>query len=192
MTDEGFSLPTLPASNARVCANKLLDWIAVNKGPSAIAAKSLVQLLQGCFHDSKSLHVAREKMWRKYYGLRSSEQFRDTWRDILKNINCEPCPIFYQFVTDKIMESLINDYYRLQLEAINTVAPLDCEDHCALRYTAGYVFRALKKKVEKSAHPLKSEIRLCLMEIMEDNGMILWNNFDSGTSISFGLTILEI
>lgn len=171
VTDEGFSLPTLPAMNARTCAHQLLQWISSDRMASSTAAKSIVDSLERCFHESKSLHVVREKLWSNYYKLRSSDQFRDAWTEMMKNIDYAACPIFYQFVTDKMMESLISEHYRLESESpLATVAPLDYEDISALRYTAGYVFRALQKKVEKTAHPLKKEIHLCLMELMEDHG----------------------
>ncbi|SMN01581.1 hypothetical protein SPONN_2647 [uncultured Candidatus Thioglobus sp.] len=171
VTDEGFSLPTLPASNARICAQELLQWISGEVAAAKSIAKSIVKMLEECFHETRSLRVAREKMWTNFYKLRSSQRFRDTWKEVLKNIHREACPIFYQFVTEKVMEALIREHYRLDTEtALVVAAPLDCEDVFALRYTAGYVFRALQKKVEKSSHPLKKEVYLCLMEMIEDHG----------------------
>ena len=38
----------------------------------------------------------------------------------------------------------------------------------ALRYAAGYIPRALQKKLQKSAHPLKEELQLCLLDLQDD------------------------
>ena len=38
----------------------------------------------------------------------------------------------------------------------------------ALRYAAGYIPRALLKKLKKSAHPLKDELQLCLLDLLDD------------------------
>ena len=38
----------------------------------------------------------------------------------------------------------------------------------ALRYAAGYIPRALQKKLQKSAHPLKEELQLCMLDLLDD------------------------
>ena len=50
------------------------------------------------------------------------------------------------------------------------LASLDYEEVNALRYTAGYVIRALRKKIDRSAHPLMEELILCLVEMEENEG----------------------
>ena len=42
------------------------------------------------------------------------------------------------------------------------------EETNALRYAAGYVPRALKKALSKSAHPLKKDLQLCLLDLLDD------------------------
>ena len=37
-----------------------------------------------------------------------------------------------------------------------------------LRYAAGYIPRALRKKLSKSRHPLKDDIQLCLFDLLDD------------------------
>ena len=171
ITDDGFSLPTLPARNARTCAQELLQWISSDNLASRTCAKSIVNMLEECFQETKSLRVTREKMWTNFYRLRSSEYFRDTWKEIMERIHREACPIFYQFVTEKIMEALITEHYPVQRETpLVVAAPLDREDLYTLRYSAGYVFHALQKKVGKSSHPLKKEVQFCLVEMIEDHG----------------------
>lgn len=42
------------------------------------------------------------------------------------------------------------------------------EETNVIRYAAGWVARALKKKLAKSAHPLKEEFQLCLWDLLDD------------------------
>ena len=45
---------------------------------------------------------------------------------------------------------------------------LDYEEENVIRYTAGYVTRALTRKIRRSAHRLKQQLILCLNELTED------------------------
>lgn len=154
-----------------MCAEKLLQFFSSNKITSSVFAKAIVGSLDDCFRESRSIRVAREKMWENYYKVRSSDEFQDAWTENLKNIECKACPIFFQFVTDRMMESLIIEHYPLGLHApCMSVAPLDNEEISALRYTAGYVIHSLQKKVKKMAHPLNKEVLWCLMEMAENHG----------------------
>ena len=46
---------------------------------------------------------------------------------------------------------------------------LTYEEANALRYTAGYIPRALAKKLKKSAHPLSEELSICLLDLVDDD-----------------------
>ena len=46
--------------------------------------------------------------------------------------------------------------------------PLTYEETNALRYAAGYVPRLLKKKLKKSKHPLREDMQLCLLDLLDD------------------------
>ena len=45
---------------------------------------------------------------------------------------------------------------------------LTYEEINAIRYAAGYVPRALKKKLTKSPHPLKEDLQVCLLDLLDD------------------------
>ena len=45
---------------------------------------------------------------------------------------------------------------------------LSYEEQNALRYAAGYIPRALTKKLRTSAHPLKDQLILCLIDLTND------------------------
>ena len=81
------------------------------------------------------------------------------------------CPIFFQFVTDVIMEELVKRYFPVPVGTVGheCEVTLDYEEHNAIRYTAGYVVRALAKKIDHSNHPHKRELGLCLAELEEES-----------------------
>lgn len=176
LKDEGFQLPTEPARNAVRSAERLLEWIDGNKDKATVIASSLICNLDKCFPKSRSPKAARDRMWGNFYKLRSSDDFREFWKKFLsESIGARACPIFYQFVVDQVMDQLVKVRFPITIpEAHSTVDKLDSEDLGALRYTAGSVMRSLKKKIEKSAHPMKTEMLLCLAEMIEQSGMKPW------------------
>ena len=173
ITDTGFQLPTEPSRNALTCAEKLLEWLDNNKTQAEVMASSLVALLEGCFHKSRSPSVARDRMWGNYYKLRSSEGYKAFWSKALSEVDAIVCPIFYQFVADKMMDRLIVSHFPVHdKNEVMHVEELDFEEQSALRYAAGSVIRSLMKKTKRSAHPLKDGILLCLAEMVEECGKL--------------------
>ncbi len=174
LKDEGFQLPTAPARNAIISAERMLEWMDDNKDKARVIASSLVSDLDKCFPKSKSPNAARDKLWTNFFQLRSSSDFRTFWeKAVSESTGGEACPIFYQFVVDHMMKQLVTVRFPIitpEKESVTIEKILDFEDLCALRYTAGSVIRSLKKKIKKSAHPQKTEILLCLTEMVEQSG----------------------
>lgn len=116
--------------------------------------------------------VKRERMWEAYHKLRTSHVFKTKWVDFLKVFApIGPCPIFYQYVTDRVFKDMVLEHFQVNAETGNrayTETGLTYEEVNALRYSAGYVPRALRKKLERGSHPLKEELILCLYEMTED------------------------
>ena len=109
-------------------------------------------------------------MWENYHKLRSSRPYKDLWATLLRrSIATEACPIFYQFVTDAIMEELIKHHFSVEVVEKEHEASLDYEERNALRYTAGYVIRSLTKKLQRAAHSMKKELIFCLSTITEED-----------------------
>lgn len=121
--------------------------------------------LETCCHDKRKVKF-RQRMWEKYFKFCSSEEFRVIWASILRqSIGFDYCPIFCQFVTKFVMEDIIKQIFLMPTEKDTNHqidSPLEYEDVNALRYSAGYVLRSLTKKLERSAHPFKKELVLCL------------------------------
>ena len=52
----------------------------------------------------------REKLWRKYFLLRSSEKFITQWVTFLKLADLSPIPILYQHLTDILFRKLLDNH----------------------------------------------------------------------------------
>ena len=167
LTDEGFSVPSEPAQNARAIASSVLQWCddPCNLPMLTAFSQELLQLLQECLSMQQLPHqVKRERMWEAYHKLRTSEVFKIKWVVFLKNLAAiGPCPIFYQYVTDQVFKDMILQHFQVNTETGNgahSETGLTYEEVNALRYSAGYVPRALRKKLERGSHPLKEELVL--------------------------------
>ena len=79
--------------------------------------------------------------------------------------------IFYQIVTDYIMQILVMLHYPLEHEFAEEEDSLDYEERSGLRYTAGYTIRALLKKVEQSKSKQSEELK-CLEEMIDNDDSI--------------------
>ena len=103
-----------------------------------------------------------------YHSIRSSDDFRTSWEKFLhESPECEACPIFYQYVTDKVFKRLIFMHFPVAQSEHHTDTTMDnlsYEEANALRYTAGYVCRSVRKKIGGS-----DELKLCLEELLADN-----------------------
>ena len=91
------------------------------------------------------------------------------WSTFLhESIGVPACPILFQYVVYHIFHIFIKRHHQFDKAEENIDVRLNYEEQNALRYTAGYVTRALIKKLKHSAHPLKEEMVCCLLELRED------------------------
>ena len=171
ISNEGFNLPSESSKNARKSAERLLEWSSDPESSCLFGsfASELVMQLETYFGSQQSLQHRREKMWEKLFKLHSSPSFKSKWSSfLLESISTSACPIFNQYVVDRVFDGLIKQHYKLdKLEKMSVEVKLTYEEQNALRYTCGYVTRALIKKLKRSAHPLKEEMVCCLVELNE-------------------------
>ena len=175
LTDRGFQ-SSEKGQKAQLCASKLLEWMAERENRKEVSdfSSTMIHDLERCLRHPRKVkfHTLKERMWEKYFKLRASDPFRSVWANFLqKSIGMNSCPIFYQYVTDKLMESLIKEaFVGYEVEKEDTVATyLDCEESNALHYTAGFVLRSLAKTFIKSRLPNKDELLLCIREMTQGN-----------------------
>ena len=171
LKDDGFDIPSEPARKARTLAGKYLEWCqeVKNECDFQVFSEDLVKGLEACFTSLPTAKARRERMWERYFKYRSSSEFTHKWKDHLSAIEESPSPVFYQFLTDVIMEHLIKKHFPVRSDHVECSTTLDYEEHNAIRYTAGYVLRAIQRKINRSSHPLKEELALCLEELREQS-----------------------
>ena len=94
-------------------------------------------------------------MGRILLAIRSAETYNSTWRRLLDAIGCSATPLFWQYVSDKFFNSLLKEEFTLpELHQAGTVnsSKFTYEEANAVRYTAGYVCRSLKAKLDKRSN----------------------------------------
>ena len=177
MQDKGFTLPSPLASSALDGATKLLQWSsdASNHESMVTFSRSLTSSLANCFPSTyTSQRVRREKMWGHFHQLKTSNTFQASWQKFLvEGVGVHASPILYQYLTDNIFRVMIREHFPLQVteqvEGYSSQPKLSYEVQNALRYAAGYIPRALRKRLERSSHPLKEELLTCLLDLTEDD-----------------------
>ena len=81
-------------------------------------------------------------------------------------------PLLFQTITDKLFQKRID--YHVPLQDVSPSlreAERDAftfEEENAIRYAAGYVFRALRKKIRKSAYPQKEQL-FDIVEVLQND-----------------------
>jgi hypothetical protein len=183
------------AKEAQETAHKLLMCCNVCPLPVHFSdfANKLVLELISCFTQKKSNKQEREFMWGSFHVYRTSIDFRDCWiKFVQQAVNTRPSPIFYQHITDSVFRALIKVKYgddtyssgdAQNVNKANTPAgaPLTRESENALRYTAGYVIRKIRYKLEHITDISKEEMIYCIMDMAgdewdEERGTEDWTN----------------
>ena len=119
--------------------------------------KSIVHQLQSCIPASdcfKSVQSRKERMWGNYHWVRCSSAYTSAWKSFLgHNLESDAHPILWQRVGDSILKALIDKSFPVirQEAAVKSAPIISHQEMNALRYAAGYVPRALRKKLIKSA-----------------------------------------
>uniref|UniRef100_A0A1X7U672 Uncharacterized protein n=1 Tax=Amphimedon queenslandica TaxID=400682 RepID=A0A1X7U672_AMPQE len=176
LKDKGFTLPSEKAQRAKLCSERLLEWMEDNKQASEDFSFKLIVSLKSCCHHSRKVkpRTHRQRMWKNYYKYCCSNDLKSAWDTFLKaSIGFNACPVFFLFVTKVTMNEVIKKYFFIPNGECfqQEVASLGYEEVNALRYSSGYVIHSLLKKVKRSNHPKKEELILCLQELKEKEGI---------------------
>ena len=168
LKDSGFQIPSESAKEAHLAASEMLEWLATPDNAALVApvSQEITAAISKCIpQGSASSRAKRERMWGKFHHTRTSAVFKESWVRLMQlSIGKPASPMF---------KSMIKSHFPVSLVACGPtsgVPPLDYQESNALRYAAGYVPRAIRKRLERGSHPLKEELVLCLVEMCEDDG----------------------
>jgi len=145
----------------------LLAWAKIPENLPVITNFSLAlhEQFKSCL---KHLHlgsVNRHKLWRSFFGVRSSEEFTKLWKEFLSKASVNETPTLYQHLTTLLFNEEVSKAIKMETQSPHAIEPLTSNEKNALRYTAGYICRHLWKLLERSSHESKEELVLCLMEM---------------------------
>ena len=165
------------ATASRQLAEELLEWISTdcNKDSAETFTSEVVKALDGAFPEQRLSQVSREKMWGAYHCIRTSPSFACLWREFLQQAKIQVLPIFYQSLTDTLFQKRIEVYFPISCssqqvgeeETEGTV--LTFEEENAIRYAAGYVLRAVRKKISNSSKQEKEQLVEAIDGLLSDD-----------------------
>jgi hypothetical protein len=176
LSDEGFSIASEKAQRACLTADRLLKWIQQNEDTAVVFASKLIRKVEECCTHPRPLtfHKLKEHMCEKSHKLCCSDEFRADWASFIQtSIGFPGSAIFYQFVTKAILDEVIKKQLPVVSSPVTVEAStLDFEECNALRYCAGYILLSVRKIVDKSSHPLKMALQLCVQDLFENNCIV--------------------
>ena len=152
-------------------AKALLEWME-HHNESAVFENKLLSSLKECTDKARSAtgKFNCDRIWTAYHFLRTSDMYVCDWESILLKAGVrEISVICYQYIGDQILKKLIKTTYPLTArEAESSLAncELTYEETNAVRYVAGYVVQSLQKKILKSTHAQRDDIKLCLSQLV--------------------------
>ena len=129
--------------------------------------------LEKCIGNHPMNCCGRTKIFGVFHQLRSSEAFKSEWVNFLLIVTTtDPDPTFYQYVVGEIFDEILEQHCPTVQPTSGVTSqeelPLSYVEQNALRYAAGYIPQALTKKLRTSAHPLKDQLTLCLIDLTDD------------------------
>ena len=80
---------------------------------------------------------------------------------------CTPHPILYQYITDCLFKELIREHFPAASPSVTVRQEALTYEKNTVDYAAGYIPRALRSKLERSSHPLKEELILCMLDLRQ-------------------------
>ena len=171
--DDGFKLPSAPATAALNAAKLMLQWCQCASNQTVLSefSKHLAEQLKLCLPDCPT---ERDMLWRKYHTFRTSKEFFILWNQYLKDSIGQGSPIFFQHITHHMYKELIKQHFPApqRTAATESVVSLTIDEQSAVYYAAGYIPRNLKNKLKRSAYRNKQDLQMCLQDVIEEDGMV--------------------
>lgn len=118
---------------------------------------------------AKTLHSKREKIWGQFHTIHTSDSFIQLWTLLFSEAELQALPTLYQHLTTLLFKEMVRKHFDIQSSpACEVATTMRYEDANAIRYVAGYVCHAVRKKINISKSPLKQELLLAIWELLED------------------------
>ena len=151
--DSEFSMPSPKVETAKELARAILIYVEKNKEQFSVFCDCMVSKIgAACTLDGslKKHSSRRERMWRSFHSLCVNE-LPPMWNKFLADTgitDVDDSSLVTQHINLKIFEGMLKKNTRI--EQVESEIPLITQDEAnALRYAAGYVPFALKKRFSK-------------------------------------------
>ena len=122
----------------------------------------------------KGLKVRRHKLRSNYHNLRTSQHYIDEWEALLTNAkitSTSNAAMVYQYLGHYMFKEIIKSHYATAYSWHHDA--LTYEEINSLTYSAGYVPRAIKRKLQqKKSCPLTKDLLLSIDDMIDSEGMI--------------------
>ena len=179
LEDDSFSIDASLAKTSRQCASRLLVWLErTDKSKLELLLTPILQELEMAFQTSaRTLQTRREKMWGQYHTIRTSDRFVRLWVLLFKEADTQALQTLYQHLTHLMFKEMIQIHFPIAesqpSSSCDVSTTTDYEEANAVRFVAGYVCRAVRKKVQASSSPLRQELLLAIWELLEDEDPVI-------------------
>ena len=178
LSDDSFKVETPSTIDERKCAETLLTWCLDCKNSTLLNefSKTLTNSLKKVIGtaSNKKFEYNNEKLWQKFFLLRSSQSFVDQWKQFLITADVPVKPVIVQHLTDVLFRKQLKDWMQVQYLDVTTDTEITHTEKGVLRYIAGYICRDLRKKLERNGHEFMEEMILCLSDLVkgDDNNQL--------------------
>ena len=108
--------------------------------------KSLQKWFDECLKIFNPDSINRERLWRSFYILWSSEDFTKFWSDFLMTAGVKQTPTLYQHLTTLLFRENISQAVKTESWSPYNTGPLTENEGNTLHYTAGYIHAVITGK----------------------------------------------
>ena len=193
LAEKSFYISARPAQLALNIASSLLQWAPNHSSDIGLFENEVKKLLSSCLSTQSKLKGFKPEIWQKYHQIRTSDSYQSLWHTFIKtSVSIAiPSPMFLQYVGHHAFKELIKEHFPIRSsKELNMQMNLTYEELNGIRYAAGFVPRAIKKKLQnkkkKLDNPLNKDCLLCLEELMSGDGDTELSSADWVNSINRG------
>ena len=164
-----LNTPTSQATNR--IATSVCRWISANVSESNEVEITILSMLKECI--PKDIRTKQSFMWSRYHTLRLSPRYISEWQKFFGLIPDISVPKYwamvFQYAGHFMLKEMIESKCTVT-DAASYISPsLTYSEYNALRYAAGYVPCALRKKVIRSSYSQerKTDLLNCLDDMVD-------------------------